>query len=347
MKRHPKNPLITPGMVEPSNPRYRVRGAFNPGAIVFGDEILLLLRVAEDCPAEDGRVAVPTVRFENGVGRPEILDVAAADPEVRLKDTRGVVYRGVDYLSTVSHLRLARSRDGVHFTVEEEPFLFPSAPMEIFGVEDARITRFGDTFYISYTCVSPDGWATALAVTRDFRSVDRKGIIFPPQNKDVSLFPQKIGGFYHALHRPNNEGFGKPSIWHAVSRDLVHWGNHQCILRPRVTTWEEQKIGGGAPSIRIPEGWLQLYHGKGTGQVYSLFAMLLDSDDPSKVLQQAENPFLQPEQPYETEGFFPMVVFSNGLVQQEDGRVFVYYGACDAYTCLVETTVEELMSTLS
>ncbi len=115
-------------MVPPSNPNYRVRGAFNPGATRFEGEILLLLRVAEDVPADAGCVAVPVVTFEDGQGRPDVLEVAVSDPGVKLKDTRGIVYRGSDYLSTLSHLRLARSRDGIRFEVDPEPFLFPADP---------------------------------------------------------------------------------------------------------------------------------------------------------------------------------------------------------------------------
>jgi len=166
MKRYDGNPIITPSMVKPSTSGYRVRGAFNAGACRFEDEILLLLRVAEDCEAEPGEVAVPVVNLsgEGGQGQPGVLRVSLDDPEVQLKDTRGIVYQGKDYLSTLSHIRIARSRD---------------------GVEDARVTKIDHTFFINYTCVSPDGWATALASTEDFKEVKDHGIIFHPQNKDV------------------------------------------------------------------------------------------------------------------------------------------------------------------
>src|ERR1051325_3553878 len=102
MKRHPANPLITPEMVRPSAPGFRVRGVFNPAAARMGDEFLLLVRVAEDCEATADEVAVPRVRFENGVGRPDILRLRRDDPEVDLSDSRYVVYRGETYLSTLS-----------------------------------------------------------------------------------------------------------------------------------------------------------------------------------------------------------------------------------------------------
>jgi len=346
MQRCPDNPLIRPDMVKPSAPGYRVRGTFNAGAVRYRDEIILLLRVAETCEAGPGEVAVPIVEFVGDVGRPSVLRVAEDDPEIILEDARGLLYKGVDYLSTLSHIRLARSSDGVNFTVDDVPFLLPSVPSEAYGVEDARVTRIDDTHYINYTCVSSDGWATALASTRDFRTVTRHGIIFHPSNKDVSIFPEQIGGRYHALHRPNNEGFGRPSIWHAESPDLLHWGNHRCVLRPRDTQWEQMKIGGGSPCIRTKEGWLQIYHGKGQGQVYSLLALLLDADEPWKVVAQGQKPLLRPEMVYETQGFFLNIIFSNGVVQTGD-RLLIYYGACDETTCLCECSVEEILETLA
>ncbi len=346
MRRCDDNPIVTPEMVRPSVDGYRVRGAFNPGAVQFKDGIALLLRVAEDCPAGHGEVAVPIVNIADGEGKPGVLRVRKDDPDVILKDTRGVVYQGRDYLSTMSHIRVARSPDGAHFTVDDEPFIFPSDESEIYGVEDARVVRFENKYWINYTCVSPDGWATALASTEDFKSIKRHGLIFHPENKDVAIFPERIGGRYCAFHRPNNNGFGKPSIWYADSPDLLHWGNHRCVLRPRDTVWEEIKIGGGAPPLKTPEGWLHVYHAKGHDQVYSLFTLLVHPDKPWKVLKQAERPLVAPEKPYETEGFFGNVIFNNGMIETEDGRVLLYYGAADNSSCMIETSVEELMGSL-
>ena len=346
MKRHPANPLITPKMVPPSAPGFRVRGVFNPGAVQFGDEILLLLRVAEDCEAAADEVAVPIARFEGGSGRPDVLRLSRDDPEVDLSDSRYVVYRGQTYLSTLSHLHLARSHDGVRFTVDERPFFFPGDSTESFGVEDARITRIGDIFYINYTCVSPDSWATTLASTRDFQTVERQGIIFPPQNKDVCLFPERINGRYCALHRPHNSGFGRPSIWYAESPDLLHWGKHQCLIRPRPNGLEDERIGGGAPCLKTSVGWLQIYHGAGRDGTYRLFALLLDLNDPARVLKRASRPLLEPETDYEANGFFGRVVFTDAAIQFDDGRVWIYYGAADHTTCLAETCIDELLASL-
>ncbi|UCD06798.1 MAG: glycoside hydrolase family 130 protein [candidate division WOR-3 bacterium] len=342
MKKYKGNPIVKPADVKPSIEGWRVCGAFNPGAIAFGDEILLLMRVAEDCLPEAGCVRVPTYRFVGGDSTPDILEFRSDDPELELKDTRGVVYRGRDYLSSISHIRIARSKDGLNFTVDENPFIYPVDETEKYGCEDARVTYIDGRYYINFTVISQDSWATRLAVTDDFQSVERKGIIFHPENKDVAIFPEKINGVYHALHRPNNSGFGRASIWYAQSPNLEHWGDHKCILRPRDTKWESMKIGGGAPPIKTDKGWLIITHGKGDNQLYSLFCVLLDLEEPRKVVRRADEPLLTPTEPYEVKGFFGNVVFCNGVVEK-DGMVFVYYGASDETSCVAITTVGDLL----
>jgi predicted GH43/DUF377 family glycosyl hydrolase len=336
------NPVIRPEDVKPSLEGYRVLGAFNPGAINYGDQILLLLRIAEGCETVPGKVRVPVSRFSDGNSFPDILEFNADDPNLSLKDTRGVTYKGKDYLTTVSHIRLARSTDGFNFIVEDKPFMYPVQENEKYGVEDARVSFIEGRYYINYTAVSSDSWATALAVTDDFVQIKRLGLIFHPENKDVALFPEKVAGKYIALHRPNNSGFGKASIWYAESPDLIHWGNHQCILRPRDIPWESVKIGGGAPPIKTPEGWLIIYHGKGdTG--YSLFCCLLDLEKPNQIVRQAETPLLTPSEPFETQGFFSNVVFSNGVAFKDD-KILIYYGASDESVGVAITDLDYLLT---
>jgi predicted GH43/DUF377 family glycosyl hydrolase len=343
IKKYEGNPIISTAEVAPSLEGLQVLGAFNPGAIIYREEILLLVRIAERCEKKEGYVRMPVYRFDETGSHPEIKEFDVSNPEVILKDTRGLTYRGRDYLSTMSHIRLARSRDGFNFVVDKKPFICPANPSEEYGVEDARVVFLDGKFYINYTAVSRDSWATALAVTEDFKTIERRGLIFHPENKDVAIFPEKIDGKYIALHRPNNSGFGKASIWYSESPDLIHWGNHRCLVRPRDNQWESQKIGGGAPPLRTPEGWLVVYHGKGDGSVYSLFCLLLDLREPSKVVKRASTPLLVPTENYETQGFFPKVVFSNGIVER-DGEVLIYYGASDESICVAVTDINYLLS---
>ncbi len=344
LKRHGQNPLVRPGDVRPSSDEYEVVGAFNPGAVRFNDEIILLMRVAERCPPSRGVARIPIYRFPKEGPRPDVLEFDTSDPDVELKDTRSILYKGREYLSSMSHLRLARSRDGIQFSVSPEPTLFPDGPAEAYGLEDARISRVEDTYYINFTVVSRDGWSTALASTKDFTSFRRLGIVFHPENKDASIFPEKIGGKYFALHRPNNSTFGKPSIWISESEDLLHWGNHRCILTPRENEWEAERIGGGPPPIKTERGWLEIYHGAGQ-KGYALYALLMDLDDPARIVARGSQPLFVPQEEYERKGFFGNVVFCNGAVEQ-DGKLYIYYGAADETCCLATATVEEILSAL-
>jgi len=338
------NPIIKPEDVEPSLEGYKVLGAFNPGATRFKDEILLLLRVAEGCEPKAGFIRTPVYRFDKEQSYPDIMEFEKDDLDVSLKDTRGVVYKGQDYLSTISHIRLARSKDGIHFTVDGKPFIYSMNQAEKYGVEDARVTYIEDKYYINYTAVSSDSWATALAVTDDFVSVIRKGLIFYPENKDVAIFPEKVGGKFIALHRPNNSGFGKASIWYSESPDLIHWGNHKCIIRPRKNPYESIKIGGGAPPIKTKVGWLVIYHAKGEGG-YSLFSLLLDLEKPYKIIKRANTPLITPTEDFEVNGFLGRVIFTNGMVEI-DHKIYIYYGASDESVGLVITDVKSLLASL-
>ncbi len=345
MIKHVNNPVITPQTVAPSHSELVVRGTLNPGATLFNDDIVLLLRVAEGCREMEGKVSVPIYRFDKHAGELEVLHLDSSAPEVTLKDTRAVVYKGEEYVSTLSHLRLARSKDGVHFEVDEKPFLTPHNASEAFGIEDARIVQIDDTYYITSTAVSRDSYGTSLVKTKDFVHTEYLGMIFCPPNKDVCIFPEKVDGSYWALHRPNNHSYGKSSIWIARSKDLLHWGHHRCLIRPAGDPWESEKIGGGAPPIKTERGWLEIYHGKTLRDgkdFYSLMVLLLDLNDPTRVLYRGNHPLIMPEEPYETKGFVPNVVFLNGMVQQGD-NLLLYYAACDETTCLAQCKISDLL----
>ncbi len=343
LKRYKLNPIIKPSMLKPSLKGFNVLGVFNPGATIFSKQVILLLRVAENCLKKKGFYTIPYYDFIDGNGVPRILEIPKTDPNVSPKDSRGIFYNGKDYLSSISHIRIARSHDGINFTIDKKPFIYPCLESESFGVEDARISKIDNTYYINYTAVSGDGYVTMLAETKDFITIERKGIIFPPLNKDVVIFEEKVKGKYIALHRPDNIGFGLPSIWYSESPDLIHWGNHKCLLRPDGSRFESQKIGGGSPPIKTKDGWLIIYHGKGDNSIYTLRLLLLDLENPSKIIKIGKCPVLQPAEIYEKKGFFNNVVFTNGLVVMPDNRVFIYYGVCDESVCLAITTINDLL----
>ncbi len=344
MIRLEQNPLISPADVKPSRPDFDVFGAFNAGAIRVGNEIVLLLRVAEGPPMEPSSVHAPIWNAE--IGEVGILSVATTDNGLHVEDERVFRYEGEFYLTSISHLRLARSTDGIHFSIEDEPALFPASPLEAFGIEDPRITEVDGEFVITYKAVSRHGVATALARTRDFREFVREGVVFCPENLDVVIFPHRIDGRHVALTRPVGVHQGAPSIWLARSPDLLHWGGHEPVMAPRVGCWDSARIGASCVPIKTDDGWLVIYHGADADTCYRAGVALLDADDPSTVLARSSNAFLEPVESYECEGFFGGVVFPCGHVLIDDGSVIIYYGAADESTCGVRTTLDDLMACL-
>jgi beta-1,2-mannobiose phosphorylase / 1,2-beta-oligomannan phosphorylase len=342
--RFPNNPLIVPEDVKPSRPDFEVLCAFNPGATFYDGRKLLLVRVAERPIQEKGYLT--TVITDQDTGELKILRYKLDDPDLDAGDPRIIRYRAENYLTSMSHLRTATSDDGITFTISAEPTLVGSGIYEAYGIEDARISKLGDAYYVSYTGVSALGVVTCLARTRDFRSFDKLGVIFGPDNKDVAIFPEKIGGRHYTLHRPAVKHLGSMAIWLASSDNLLDWGHHQAIISPRPGKWDGERVGAGASPIRTPEGWLELYHGCDENTRYCTGALLLDLDEPWKVVARSEEPFLVPEAPYEREGLLRNIVFHSGLIDNADGTVDLYYGGGDLLTCGCRVSLQDILDTL-
>lgn len=338
--------LLRPSDVPPSRPDLEVIGVFNPGAIQTDDGIVLLVRVAEQAVEKRSRhTALPRWDAEK---RSYVIDWTPND-DLTPVDVRVVRRKrdGLVRLTFISHLRVFYSRDGRTLEDRTGAWLEPDNLCEEYGVEDPRITLIGDTYYITYVAVSRHGVATALASTRDFKTFSRHGIIFCPENKDVMLFPETIGGLYYALHRPNGAtAFTKPEIWIATSPDLLHWGRHERLLGGG-EDWDLGRIGGGAPPIKTEAGWLEFYHGNSKREAeknvgtYSGGLLLLDLHDPKKVIGRCGQIFV-PEADFEREGFVPNVVFPTGIVTQGD-TALVYYGAADTFVGVVEFSLSEML----
>jgi beta-1,2-mannobiose phosphorylase / 1,2-beta-oligomannan phosphorylase len=345
-----ENPILHPAMLQSSIPELRIVGVFNPAAIRHAGEVVLLVRVAEaprDVPND--MVAAPVHSIETGGVQIRRWDRRGAG--IDASDPRMLVADGRTWLTSISHLRVARSSDGIHFHVESTPALTAATPYESFGIEDPRITHIDETYWINYTAVSPYGIATGLASTKDFITFERHGIVFPPNNRDVTIFPERIGGRFRALHRPMPAGLGEVAIWSASSSDMISWGDHQIVATARPDSWDDLKVGGGAVPFRVRtnggDGWLAVYHGvtKSSG-AYSLGALLLALDDPSRVIARSREPILTPEASYEREGFYGGVVFTCGLLVEDD-RVRVYYGAADGVTAVADLSLEWIIRGLA
>ncbi len=342
--------LLQPGDVPPTRDDFEVVGVFNPGAVRAGEEVVLLVRVAER-PLERrvGSSGLPRWDPEKGLTIDWVPDAELdpIDPRVVRRKADGLVR-----LTFTSHLRVVLCGSGRAARNILDATFRPQGELEEFGVEDPRITPLRGRYYFTYVAVSRHGPATALASTADFRTFERHGVIFCPENKDVVLFPETIGGAYAALHRPVcGTPFTRPEMWVARSPDLMHWGAHA----PLVVSggeWQSGRVGAGPPPISVPGGWLAIYHGNrhptrpGEVGAYYGAAVLLDEDDPSRVLRRSPDPFFVPEADFEVAGFVPNVVFPTGLVRDGDA-LLVYYGAADAVTAVTEFSASELLDAMS
>lgn len=338
-RRFENNPLLTPKDIRPSLEGFIVGGVFNPGAFQYNGKTGLLLRVAEFPPPSEGYIKAPVLNSNNSI---DILSFPINDPKLKSTDPRIFSYNGKNYLTSISHLRLAWSDDGKHFKAEQEPAIRGISPYESYGVEDCRITQIDDAYYLTYSAVSENGVCTALITTTDWKQFHRRGIIFLPQNKDCAIFPEKINGYYYALNRPTGVDMGGHYIWISRSKDLIHWGDHKCIAQTRQGEWDSVRIGAGASPIKTPKGWLEIYHGADEQNRYCLGTLLLDIENPSIVLARSEKPVMEPLMKYEQEGFFGNVVFTNGHIVNDE-IITIYYGAADQFVCGADFLVSDLL----
>jgi beta-1,2-mannobiose phosphorylase / 1,2-beta-oligomannan phosphorylase len=339
-----QNPLLKPADLRPSVPGMVVTCLLNPGVFRFRDRIWLLVRVAERPVQSENRVSFPVLSTD---GEISILEFNSSDPRLDRTDPRVIRFDGREYLTTLSHLRLFASRDGIVFAEDDEyPPLTGHGELETYGIEDCRVAQLDSTWYLTYTQVSANGVGVGLRTTRDWKSFEHCGMILPPHNKDCALFEEKIGGKYYALHRPSSPELGGNYIWLAESADLKHWGGHRCLAHTRQDCWDSGRVGAGAAPIRTAEGWLAIYHGATRQNRYCLGALLLDLKRPWRVLARSEEPIMEPAAPYETEGFFGEVIFTNGHVVDGD-RVTIYYGAADSVVCAAHMSIASVLGSLA
>jgi predicted GH43/DUF377 family glycosyl hydrolase len=197
-----------------------------------------------------------------------------------------------------------------------------------------------------YTSYSRGGPGVSLALTQDFRTFERYGVVMPPEDKDAALLPHRIGDFWALIHRPVT-ALGA-DIWISYSPDLRHWGSHRLILQARRGAWwDANKIGLSPPPIETPKGWLLLYHGvrqTGSGCLYRLGLALIDLHSPEKLLLRGDSWIFGPETNYERIGDVHDVVFPCGYTLGPDGdSINLYYGGADSCIALAQSSVRSLL----
>ncbi|GAB3913742.1 glycoside hydrolase family 130 protein [Mucilaginibacter boryungensis] len=342
-RRFPENPLLSPAHLAPSAAGLHIACLLNPGVFQFDGKTWLLVRVAERPQQNEIVVSFPVL---TETGETEIMEIALDDADLIATDARVVRYKGVDYLTTLSHLRLLCSDDGVKF-YEPDGYkkLFGKGALQTFGIEDCRVTQMGDTYYLTFTAVSASGVGVGMKTTTDWKTFKDHGMILPPHNKDCAIFEEKINGLYYMLHRPSSVDLGGNYIWLAESPDGEHWGNHKCIIKTRADNWDNARVGAGCAPIKTEKGWLEIYHGASYEHRYCLGAFLLDLNEPWKVLARSHDPIMIPTADYELTGFFGHVVFTNGHIVNGD-ELTIYYGAADEHVCGAKFSIKEILNSL-
>ena len=299
----------------PQNPLLHVKDypgiaqIYNPSPVMFGDETILLVSVVEHAATK-------------GYGR------------------------------DVGQTRVARSKDGINFELGSENFIDTQAegmPWDLYHhFIDNRVTKIDDTYYI-ITPVMVKGFDSPVGMlgkTKDFKTYERIEIITQPKNRGASLFPEKINGKYYKLDRPGGGDGGNGDIWISASTDLVHWGEFKPVLAAGYRFWNVNKIGP-TPPIKTDKGWLVITHGVFTpagGTYYYVGAMLLDLEEPWKVIGKTNSYLLGPETDYERHGNCDNTVFPCGAIADyEKDELRLYYGACDNYICLATGSLSEVV----
>ena len=258
-----------------------------------------------------------------------------------------------------TNLGLAFSDDGISWKVEPNP-CFELHDDEILRAYDPRLTVMDGRCFMCFAVDTRHGVLGGIAVTDDF---DKFEVISTttPDNRNMVLFPEKIGGMYVRLERPfpvySRGGGERFDTWISDSPDLKYWGNPKLLLAVEDVPFANAKIGPGAPPVKTPRGWLTTFHAVDKDENrgrngwepawkkrYTAGIMLLDLEDPRKVVGLCREPLLAPEAPYEVSGGFRNnVIFPGGMILEDTGEVKIYYGSADTVECLATAHVDDLL----
>ncbi|PTY04479.1 glycosidase [Verrucomicrobia bacterium LW23] len=252
----------------------------------------------------------------------------------------------------------ATSKDGIKWDVAAKP-CWKIADDEVLRVYDPRITILEGVAYVCFAMDTKHGVRGGVARTEDFSRFDILSLS-TPDNRNMVLFPEKVGGKYMRLERPfpvYSRGRDRFDLWSGASPDLRYWGDHELVLGVEHVPFANDKIGPGAPPVRTSRGWLTTFHSvwrdpainlrgweKTWHKRYDAGIMLLDLENPSRVIGMFKEPLLTPVTPYERNGFRNDVIFPGGMILEDSGEVKIYYGAADTVEALATAHVDDLVA---
>ena len=292
--------------------------------------------------------------FKRYVGNP-IITAKAVPRANSIHNSAIVKYGGgyagifrVDEINMNYTLHVGRSRDGIRWDIDARPAKFISRDPDVKVSEhsyDPRVTKLGDTYYVTWCNAEAQGPCIGLATTKDFKTFKQMENPLPPANRNCVIFPRKINGKYAILHRPSDRGhtpFG--DIFYATSPDLTHWGAHRFVFGPR-GGWQSTKVGPGPAPIETSEGWLLIYHGVWTscnGYLYYAGGAILDREKPWHVKYRTKDYLLAPTEVYERVGDVPNVCFPSSAIL-EGQRLRLYYGCADTCISMAEANLPDVI----
>ena len=261
-----------------------------------------------------------------------------------------ILMMDVTTLDDIHRLWIARSADGYNFKPDPRPVNWPapdpSHPETC--TYDPRITKMGDEYIILYASdLSQNKVRVGIVKTKDFERFERVSVASELGNRNGCLFPEKFNGLYTRFDRPFGNELDPCHMWVSSSPDLVFWGKSKPVTYNGKPFEDCFKMGAGAVPIKTGKGWLEIYHTVSAtcnGFIYRLKAMLLDFEDPSKIIACSKDFLLWPEHDYEMNGRVSNVVFTCNALLEEDGTVKIYYGAADTNIGLAEGRLDDIIN---
>lgn len=270
---------------------------------------------------------------------------------------------GFHFKNQISYIGYAESKNGIDFERRDTPFISPNTDYDRYGCEDPRMTKIGDTYYITYTAIDSPlddrnkkaSIRIALATTKDFITVTKHGIIGPEKTSKASaLFSEKVNG-------------GKIGLILTISSDSTnshvavrYFDDLKSLINPLQNSWEgfltsSQDVAVlktnwwlrrgpelGAVPIKTERGWLLIFSAESMSDTWTISAALLDTEQPHKLIARVPGYILQPAALYEREGLVPNVTFPEGAVVVDDD-LYVYYGCADTVIGLATCKLKKLL----
>jgi len=267
------------------------------------------------------------------------------NPAVVFHNGKFVMFYRAQDASGTSRLGYAESTDGIHFTRRSEPVLSPETDYEKDGgVEDPRLQKFGDTYYLTYTGYNKKDAQLCLATSRDLIHWERKGVILPAYKgnwnvawtKSGAIVPEKIDGKYW-MYWLGTTADKTDQMGLSYSTDLIHWTEATVtpVLQRRPGMFDSRVVEPGPPPILTPRGIVLIYNGADDKLVYRTAVAVFDRHDPRKLLSRSDAPIFVPEKEWEKVGHVPNVIFVEGMVRRGN-RFLFYYGGADKYVGVAE-----------